>query len=327
MHFPSSERRTMELIIYAPKEEGFIKSIDWNFEDLKAEISEKAEVYMNLVYSDEQMKEAKKDRADLNRFKKALNAKRIEVKKQVMDPYMDFEEKIKELTGIVDRAVTNIDGQIKGYEKGLREEKLKKVKDIYSECIGDLQRMIPFEKVFKDSYLNAGTTLKSIREEMTAVYEKVDREMKLITADNSPYVQSMRQVYKDTLDFSLAMQKKQELEEAEQLRIKTEEERKKREAEQERFIKEQAALFEREKEQKQTEPSLQAPEMPQAPMLSPEGNVIPPTPQEPNAANLRRKRIVVSITANEQQFDFLNKALAELKANSEELKVLEKEEL
>ena len=317
----------MELIIYNPQEGDFLKQIEWNFEDLKGEISKKSQEYMNLVYSDSQIKEAKKDRATLRKFITALEDKRKQIKEEVMVPYRDFESKEKELVAIINKAVENIDTQIKGYEKGLREEKLKKVKDIYGECIGNLQKMIPFEKAFKDSYLNAGTTLKSIREEMTALYEKVDREMKLITADNSPYVQSMRQVYKDTLDFSLAMQKKQELEEAEQLRIKTEEERKKREAEQERFIKEQAALFQREKEQKQAEVSLQAPEMPQAPMLSPEGNVIPPASQKPNTAVLRRKRIVVSITANEKQFDFLNKALAELKANSEELKVLEKEEL
>ena len=62
-------------------------------------------------------------------------------------------------------------------------------------------------------------------------------------------------------------------------------------------------------------------------MLSPEGNVIHPASQESNTANLRRKRIVVSITANETQYDYLNKALRDLKENSEELKVMEKEEL
>lgn len=317
----------MELIIYNPQEGDFLQQIDWNFEDLKGEISKKSQEYMNLVYSDSQIKEAKKDRATLRKLITALEDKRKQIKEEVMVPYRDFETKEKELVSIINKAVENIDSQIKGYEKGLREEKLKKVKAIYSECIGDLSQMIPFEKTFKDSYLNAGTTLKSIREEMTALYEKVDREMKLITADTSPYVQSMRQVYSETLDFSLAMQKKQELEEAEQLRIRTEEERKRREAEQERFIKEQAALFEREQAQKPPEPTPQAPEMPQAPMLSPEGNVIPPASQESNTANLRRKRIVVSITANETQYDYLNKALRDLKENSEELKVMEKEEL
>ena len=132
----------MELIIYSPKEDGFIKSIDWNFEELKKEVAEKASEYLNLVYSDDQIKEAKKDRADLNKFKQALDKKRKEVKAQVMDPYKDFEVKIKELVGIVDKAVDNIDSQIKGYEEGLRQEKEKRCKEIYAECVGDLDRIV-----------------------------------------------------------------------------------------------------------------------------------------------------------------------------------------
>ena len=122
------------------------------------------------------------------------------------------------------------------------------------------------------------------------------------------------------------MQKKHELEEAEQLRIRTEEERKKREAEQERLIREQAALFERDKAKQDAEKEPQAPEMPQGPVLTPEGNVIYPADQKPSDC-LRRKRIVISITANESQFEYLNKTLGDLKANSDELKVLEKEDL
>ena len=316
----------MELIIYNPQEGDFLQQIDWNFEDLKNEISKKSNEYMNLVYSDEQIKDAKKDRASLNKLIKALEDKRKEIKKEVMVPYHDFENKEKELVSIINKAVSNIDSQIKGYEQGLREEKRTKVKEIYKECIGDLESLIPFEKAFKESYLNAGTTLKSIREEMTELYERVDREMKIITADASPYIQSMRQVYRETLDFSLAMKKKQELEEAEQLRIRTEEERRKREEEQERFIREQAAMFEKEKAKKESEKEPEAPEMPQGPILTPEGNVIYPSAPK-SSDGLRRKRITISITANETQFDYLNKALGDLKANSEELKVLEKEEL
>ena len=316
----------MELIIYNPQEGDFLQQIEWNFEDLKNEISKKAQEYMNLVYSDSQIKEAKKDRASLRKLITALEDKRKQIKEEVMVPYNDFEAKEKELVSIINKAVENIDGQVKGYEKGLRDEKLKKVKQIYKECIGDLAQMIPFERAFKDSYLNASTTLKSIREEMTSLYERVDREMKLITADTSPYVNSMRQVYKETLDFSLAMQKKQELEEAEKLRIKTEEERKKKEEEQERILKEQKALFERNKAEKEAQAVSGAPEKAPLPMLTPEGNVIYPSAQEA-MQGMKRRRIVISITANETQFDYLNKVLGDLKAHSEELKVIEKEDL
>ena len=117
-----------------------------------------------------------------------------------MVPYDDFAEKEKELVGIINEAITNIDTQVKGYEEGLRQEKLAKVKEIYNECIGDLDRTVPFEKIFKDSWLNASTTLKSVKEEITAIHDKVDGDLKIINAENSPYVYEMKEEYLKDLD-------------------------------------------------------------------------------------------------------------------------------
>ena len=66
----------MELEIYNPTKENTVKQIDWNFEELKKEITEKAEMYGSLVYTDENIKEAKADRAKLNKFIKFLEDKR-----------------------------------------------------------------------------------------------------------------------------------------------------------------------------------------------------------------------------------------------------------
>ena len=55
----------MELKIYNPQVDGFLKSIDWNFDELKEEITKKSSDYLNLVYSSDQIKDAKQDRANL----------------------------------------------------------------------------------------------------------------------------------------------------------------------------------------------------------------------------------------------------------------------
>ena len=62
----------MELQIYKPTTDGFIKSIEWNHEELKKEVAEKLDKYNNMVYSPENIKEAKEDRANLNKFKQVL---------------------------------------------------------------------------------------------------------------------------------------------------------------------------------------------------------------------------------------------------------------
>lgn len=140
----------MEFKIYNPQEEGFLKEIDWNYEELKTEIQGKANDYMNLVYTADQVKDAKKDRANLNKFVEALESKRKEIKKQITEPYSAFEKQEKELVGIVNKAIANIDTQIKGYEEATRQEKLEKVKEIYAKTIGGLADVVTFDKIFKN---------------------------------------------------------------------------------------------------------------------------------------------------------------------------------
>lgn len=197
----------MELKIYNPQVDGFLKSIDWNFDELKEEITKKSSDYLNLVYSDDQIKDAKQNRANLRKLVTALENKRKEIKKEIMVPYDDFASKEKELVEIINGAIENIDTQVKGYEEGLRQEKLAKVKEIYKECIGDLNRTIPFDKIFKESWLNVSTTLKSIKEEIITIREKIDGDLKIINAENSPYIYEMKEEYLKDFDLMAAMAK------------------------------------------------------------------------------------------------------------------------
>lgn len=201
----------MELKIYNPQADGFLKAIDWNFEELKEEITKKSSDYLNLVYSDDQIKDAKQDRANLRKLVTALENKRKEIKKEIMVPYDDFASKEKELVEIINGAIENIDTQVKGYEEGKRQEKLTKVKEIYKECIGDLGRTVPFDKIFKESWLNVSTTLKSIKEEIITIREKIDGDLKIINAENSPYVYEMKEEYLKDFDLMAAMAKNSSL--------------------------------------------------------------------------------------------------------------------
>lgn len=305
----------MELKIYNPQEDGFLQSIDWNFQELKKEITEKANDYKNLVYDiddDDQIKDAKKDRADLRKFNTVLDGKRKEMKKRVMEPYTTFESQIKELTGIVDQAIDNIDVQIKGYEEIKRNEKLEKVRRIYEEEIGDLDRTIPFEKVYQESWLNKTKTLKSIREEITNIRDKVDADLKLINAESSAYAFEMKEEYMKSFDFTAAMAKKQELEEAAKRKAAFEEQRKKKEEEHQRRLEEETRMIH--------EAGCSKEDLDQ--------QISADRKEDVKAIHvIRRKRVVVSIIANEGQFEYLNKMLNILKGRAEEVRVLETEEL
>ena len=301
----------MELIIYAPKEDGFIKSIDWNFEELKQEIEVKAADYMNLVYSDDQIKEAKKDRADLNKFKKALEDKRKDVKAQVMDPYKDFEVKIKELVVIVDKAVDNIDSQIKGYEEGLRQAKEKRCREIFDELVGDLDRVVTFEKVFNPKWLNRSTSEKSIKEEIKGILDKVDKELKAINSYMSPFIYEMKEEYLKEFNLTHAIEVKNKLTEAEEKKAVFEAERKRIEAEKRAKLEEEARTVH--------EAGVSIKEI----RIDENG--------DPYVADITDKEKVIEVTfrvtARESQFEALNRAITMLKNNSEKVEMLDRKEI
>lgn len=303
----------MELKIYNPSEEKLLQKIEFNYEELKQGFTKIANDYMNLVVTVDQVKVAKTDRANLRKLRTALNDEKKRVKNQIMAPYIVFEEQIKELMSILDKAIDNIDLQIKGYDEAQRNEKLAKVKEIYKECIGDLDRLIPFEKIFKESWLNVSTSQKSIKEEISGIYEKVDRELKLINADGSHYVFEMKEEYLKNFDLTASMAVKQRLEETERKKAEFEAKRKQEEEEYKKRMQQEAKMIAEAGAKKQTTSDISKAAEEISGM------------DEPH--NLKRKRLTIQITANEEQFDYLNKALADLMKNSEKLEIIKKEDL
>ena len=90
--------------------------IQFNYEDIKKWITEKAKEYKSMVYTEETITNAKSDRATLNKVAKALNDEKIRIKKEVLKPFEDFESKCKELQGIITDASNSIDIQVKAFE-------------------------------------------------------------------------------------------------------------------------------------------------------------------------------------------------------------------
>ena len=263
---------------------------------------------MNLVYTADQIKDAKKDRAKLNKFVTALEDKRKEIKKQVMQPYTAFEKQEKELIGIVNQAVANIDTQIKGYEEAVRQEKLEKVKEIYQKTIGDLDRTVPFEKIYKDSWLNVSTTLKSITTEIAEIRDKVDSDLKVINADTSPYVFEMKEEYLKAYDLTAAMMKKQKLEETAKKKALFEEEQKQKEAQRQQQLKEEVQKVASAGEVKEL----------------PEGitKIL-----KAERAGERTLAITFRCVVKEHNFDEANAKISILKKTCEEFEIISQEEL
>ena len=94
-----------------------LEPIKFNYEELKANLTEKVSTYKNLVYNEENIKNAKADRSLLNKLSSAINDEKKRIKNLLLEPYTDFEAKCKELMAIVDEASNNIDTQVKAFEQ------------------------------------------------------------------------------------------------------------------------------------------------------------------------------------------------------------------
>ena len=218
----------------------FPEVIQFNYEELKAEITSKVEMYKNLVYTgSDQIKDAKADRAALNKLIKAMSDERIRIKKDCLKPYEEFERKIKELTDIVNEPVQLIDKQIKEYEQTLKEEKRKEIEALF-ETIG-FQAFVKLEMIWDEKWLNASVSMKSIEEKMRDRMYQISTDM-LTLNRLSEYAFEAVAVYKETLDMNRSIAEAQRMsdiakQKAEtEARKKQEEERRAKEAEEKPVI-------------------------------------------------------------------------------------------
>lgn len=205
------------------------EQILFNYEELKAELTEKVQHYETLVYTDDQIKEAKADRATLNKLKKALSDERIRREREYMQPFNEFKSRINEIISIIDKPVAVIDKQIKEYEDTKRQEKLEEIKRLWSEM--EAPDGMTLDKVFNDRMLNSSFNMKHVKQCFIDAIDRFNRDMAVLV--NLPeYSFEAQQVYISTLDLSKAMNeantrshlaKKKAEYEAEQERLRAEE--------------------------------------------------------------------------------------------------------
>lgn len=204
--------------------------ISFNYEELKQELTEKVSMYETLVYTDEQIKQAKEDKANLNKLKKALNDERIRREREYMQPFNEFKAQVNEIISIIDKPVAVIDRQVKEYEEKQKQDKLEKIKVFFEKCnFNDIR----FEQIFESKWLNASVSMKSIEEAICAKGEQIAMDMKII-ADLPEFSFEAMETYKTTLDVRTALNEGNRLAEmakrkAEQERIAAEAEAKKQE--------------------------------------------------------------------------------------------------
>lgn len=194
-------RMTTDLETALPAEIGF------NFDELKAELTERLQHYNALVVTEDAIKEAKADLANLRKLKDAIETRRKEVKRQCMAPYNAFEAQVKELTRLIDAPVAAINGQIKAFDEQEKAKKYEEITAAYEKLVQEnLREIIPLNRILDPKWLNKGTTMKSIGDAIATIANRTKIDMLYLESATAPeYLTAVRAKYNETLSIDAAM--------------------------------------------------------------------------------------------------------------------------
>lgn len=212
----------MELIV---KPYTMPKAIEFNFEELKTALEEKVKEYEIAIYSDDQIKQAKADRATLNALKKALNDERIRREKEYMVPFTEFKSRVNEIIGIIDRPINAIDTQVKAFEEKRKEEKAEEIRTYMAQF--SLPYNIPAEMLFSQKWLNATVSMASVKKEIDEKVSMIQEDLETLESLEEYQAEAI-EWYSNTLDLRGALNEIKRKKEYEERLKKIEEEQAKK---------------------------------------------------------------------------------------------------
>lgn len=176
-------------------------AITFNFDEIKTELTERTNAYKNMVYSESDIKSAKADRVELNRFKKEINDKRISCERAYMAPFEPFKKQCNDIIAIIDDAVKNVDEQVKAFETKAKNEKEQKIRELFAEV--NTLDWLTCDQIMDKKWLNASTSISSITDEMTIAIRSIETDFNSL--QGLEYSLEATVVFKATLSLAAAI--------------------------------------------------------------------------------------------------------------------------
>lgn len=177
--------------------------LDWNFEELNIALDGYLEKYKGLQFSDDEIKDAAKICADLNRLAKAINDRKISVKKEFCAPYDTFADQAMKLVNKIKEVRADIDAQVKDYKTRQQEEKRNQICAWWAE---NGKSTVPIEKIWNEKWLNSGCSEKEWKSELERIKQKITTDIaSIVQFGDHAKVEFLLVDYMETLDISTSL--------------------------------------------------------------------------------------------------------------------------
>lgn len=163
-----------------------IPPLVWNKEAVEAYVNEALEKYVGIVYTDDMIDDAKKDRAKLNALEKQLAKAFTATKDVYLGPLTELETVTKDLRQKIKKMSGEIDTQVKSYEDALKQDKKNDLYRVYTTAAGALAVLVPFEKIFNERWLNKTYAFSTAEKELKTIIEEKRLELDDLADDCEP---------------------------------------------------------------------------------------------------------------------------------------------
>lgn len=198
------------------------------FDDISKELDTKLERVNSLLVTEDDYKDAKKIRAELNKESKSYADEFKDIKQAVLKPWNEIESEYKEkIAGKYQSIDLTLKSKINDIEDGLKAEKKTQLEEYFNELKTALN--IDFVDLSQSKVkVNLSTSLTGLKKDVKNWLEGIDRDIKAIGDNAELLAEYQRNGYQLSLGIQTIAERKQAIRAAEEARA-----RRAREAEEE----------------------------------------------------------------------------------------------
>ena len=201
--------------------------IEDNVADAKNYALELKKYYSNIIFDENEIKDAKYEKANVNKVKKEIADYRKDIVSEYKKPIDLFEKTSKETEKILTEVYDMINDQVVLYENAKKEKKKQELIEVFDDAIGLLKDVVVFDMVFSEKMLNETVSIEKATEEIINNIKSIDNDLNAIKELDSPFYTEVVNCYLQELSLGNAILKNKELkEQAEKLSVVSDAEKK-----------------------------------------------------------------------------------------------------
>lgn len=181
-----------------------VGSITNNMAEVKQKANEIKEWYSNLMISEEDVKDMKKEKAVINKLKDAVATYRKNIVADFKKPILEFENAAKETEKTLKEAYESIDSQISVFEEQRRQEMVSELKEYFDEykTVCHLE-WLEYERMNQNVTISG--SLKKYRVEITDFINLISSHIRAMEIYPEEERAEILVEYKRTLNFTEAL--------------------------------------------------------------------------------------------------------------------------